>query len=615
MPQASPSKVLTRRNLRLDFLLLLSIVILVVFEFSAYLSSKSFGPEFTQFYFFTNGRSFSNMLLGYLQFNIGWYRPTQFLLPYWIGEKFISWHNVFAWRLYELFTVIAVCLLIYWLVLTLLPGRRIAAFAAALYFSCVPTIYAPLYELAAFDFIHIICGLLCAILFIIGFRFQTWRGARWTFLALLSYVAALTSKEVAIVIPAYLTVLSAILYFYEPGTGTNKERFLREVKRLGPFWAMTVVYWIVHVRNIPPNSFDSSSDYRLQANWMFMLKNLGKYPLWFARIYSYTTDWMKQAIGYQNGRNDLIGITALVLVMYACFRLWRTGLEYRKYILLAIAWVFVFLMVPVYSGGYFWHGNLALCGYCMLFGVTVDWLATRIREQKVRLVFVAVLVVGIVGLTRIDAAESLVSGIHSETYRINSTVLQHPPVPLNRVAGPALIYVEDRKSQDWWSFGAGTLFHLVYLDRELHQVLVPAMNKVSRGDCIRWLKDPNAFFFRYDDNYYWHDASNEFRVFATAKIGEEVNLPRITAIFPTETHAGVDFNVHGNASALGVAGVNFEAGAQVVINGKKLPTAVSKDFVSTTVPREAYARPGTMSIQIRNSDGTDSEPYLFRVLK
>jgi hypothetical protein len=141
------------------------------------------------------------------------------------------------------------------------------------------------------------------------------------------------------------------------------------------------------------------------------------------------------------------------------------------------------------------------------------------------------------------------------------------------------------------------------------------MSKVSRGDCVRWLKDPNAFFFRYDDNYRWHDASDEFRAFATAKAGEAVHLPTITTVFPTETRAGVDFNVNGTASAIGVAGVNFEAGAEIVINGRRLPTVVGKDFVSTSVPREAYARPGTMSIQIRNTDGTDSEPYLFRVLK
>ena len=171
-----------RRNLRLDWLLLQCIVILTVIEFSSFLTSGSFGSEFTQFYMFVHDRSFGHIMQWYISFTGHWYRPTQFFLPYWIGEHFISWHNPHGWRAYELFTVLMVCGLIYWFVLVLLPGRRIAAFTAALYFTCVPVIYAPLYELAAFDFFHIVFSLLSAIAFTIGYRLRTWRGVggqRW----------------------------------------------------------------------------------------------------------------------------------------------------------------------------------------------------------------------------------------------------------------------------------------------------------------------------------------------------------------------------------------------------------------------------------------------------
>jgi hypothetical protein len=412
-----------------------------------------------------------------------------------------------------------------------------------------------------------------------------------------------------------LAILSAILYFYEPGTGKPLNRVLREAARLAPLLAMTGVYWLIHVKKIPPDSFSTSDAYRLSANWLLIVKNINKYPLWFARIYSYTMDSMNQAVGYQNWRNDLTGITVLALVCYVCFRLWRTGPEYQKYILLAIAWLFVFLMVPAYSGGYFWHGNLALCGYCLLFGVAMDWLAGRIHGQRIRLAFVAFLIAGIVAMTRIDAAESMVSGIHSDTYRINSTVLTQPPVPFDRVQGPALVYVADRKEQGWWSFGAGSLFQLVYLNRQVTQVMMPAVEKISRGDSARWLKEPNAFLFWIDDDYHWHDGTAQFRAFAQEKVGKEV-LPIITNVFPTQTRAGVDFNVQPTGfSALGIEGSHFESGAEVLLNGKKQPAATGKNFISILVPREFYSQPGNMSIQVRNSDGSGSEPYLFRVLK
>ena len=50
------------RNLRLDWLLLLCIVILTVVEFSSFLTSGSFGSEFTQFYGYEHDRSFGQVM-------------------------------------------------------------------------------------------------------------------------------------------------------------------------------------------------------------------------------------------------------------------------------------------------------------------------------------------------------------------------------------------------------------------------------------------------------------------------------------------------------------------------------------------------------------------------
>ena len=428
-----------RRNLRLDGLLILTIVLLTVLEFSSFLTSGSFGSEFAQFYGFSQGRTFRQIMIWYLQLHGTWYRPTQFFLPYWIGEHFISWHNPDGWRAFELFTMLLVCALIYWLVLILLPGRRIAAFAAALYFTCVPVIHVPLFELAAFDFLHIVFSLLSVIAFTIGYRLREWRGVGWTALALVSYVIALSSKEISVVVPVYLTVVSAILYFYEPGPGERKDRILREVKRLTPFFLMILVYWWIHVRHIPANRFAGSIDYRMSVYWPLILQNALKYPLWLARIYDYTLDTMNHARGYQNWRNDLTGAIALVAVCYACIRLWRAGQVYRKYILLAVAWIAVFLLVPVYSGGYFWHGNLALCGYSMLFGLALDWGVTRIKAREARFAVLALVIAGMVQLTRMDAAACLTDGMHAESYRINSTVLKRPPVPFERMQEEPLL--------------------------------------------------------------------------------------------------------------------------------------------------------------------------------
>ncbi len=64
------------RNLRLDWLLLLGIVILTVVEFSSFLTSASFGSEFTQFYGYVHDRPFWQIMHGYISFKGQWYRPT-----------------------------------------------------------------------------------------------------------------------------------------------------------------------------------------------------------------------------------------------------------------------------------------------------------------------------------------------------------------------------------------------------------------------------------------------------------------------------------------------------------------------------------------------------------
>jgi hypothetical protein len=51
------------------------------------------------------------------------------------------------------------------------------------------------------------------------------------------------------------------------------------------------------------------------------------------------------------------------------------------------------------------------------------------------------------------------------------------------------------------------------------------MPSVSREARDKWLAHPNAFFFRYDDNYDWHDASADFRAASMQAGGLAVGTP------------------------------------------------------------------------------------------
>ena len=80
--------------------------------------------------------------------------------------------------------------------------------------------------------------------------------------------------------------------------------------------------------------------------------------------------------------------------------MWRKDTRYREAGLIACAWIAVFLIVPIFSGSLFWHGNLALCGYCVLFGVAVDCGMQLVSWRSARALVACMFIVGSIALDR-----------------------------------------------------------------------------------------------------------------------------------------------------------------------------------------------------------------------
>jgi len=107
-----------------------------------------------------------------------------------------------------------------------------------------------------------------------------------------------------------------------------------------------------------------------------MLRNANSIRYGLARIYDHTLDLTNQAAGYIIFERAGGGI-ALALVCYAAS---ACGDRPRipEVHFAGMAWIAVFLIVPVYSGDIL-HGNLALCGYaCCSEWRSIGWrLASR----------------------------------------------------------------------------------------------------------------------------------------------------------------------------------------------------------------------------------------------
>jgi hypothetical protein len=393
--------------------------------------------------------------------------------------------------------VLATGYAVYWLVLTLFPGRRFSASLAALYFIAQPSTYAFVMEASSFDFLHILFAVLCTGFFILSLRTGGWKSAMHTAIAWVFFVAGLTAKEMTVVIPGYLVLVTLLFFWLEKRETPSRARLRAEFARLAPFFAMLPVYYVFHVAKVPAGTFTSSGIYRTGVNWDLILANIRKFPLWIARIYCLTGDKVEQRMHQSTLLNNLLGITAFVAVALIWVPSVKTDKLCRLPLLLMLAWVVVFLAIPVYSGGFFWHINLPVVGYSILFGEAIAQWASRIPAARWRTAAVAVFLAGWLVLCRSNLHVELYQGTHATGLSINHSLLQSPPVAAAALGRDPLIFIEDRLGMGAWWYGCyGNLFNYVYLRRDIKEQVFPAIQAVPPVARAKWLSHPNSYHFR-----------------------------------------------------------------------------------------------------------------------
>jgi hypothetical protein len=491
---------------------LLPVILLIAFSFLLYsevFTYATFGPEVPLFYFYNDGLGLRQTLKAYTYVSLTWYRPTPQALFYWIGQQFFHWHDLAGWKFFHFWTVLAVCCAIYWFVSRPLRCGRLAGILAAAYFVAQPSLYAVVMATTGFDFLHILLTILCAGCYLQAQGTSGLRSISLTALSWLFYVVALTSKEVTLAIPFYLLVLSLLAAALER-PGEPPKRLLRETLRLLPFFALLPAYYFFHLTKIAPDAF-AAGPYRTTANWQTILSNVRTLSLWTARIYCYTGETLHQRMYQSTLLNNTVGIATLALVAAYWIKVRRDPAR-RLTGLLMLAWIGIFLAMPIYAGGYLWHINLPVVGYSILFGIAAAWGFEKISSSSWRGAAVAVFFLGAMLLGRKNLKVELYNGVHATGFRINHSLLSHPPVSPERLGPSPLIYIEDRLGIGPWWYGCfGRLFAYVYLRHDLEEVIVPPLASVPDDLRRTWASRRNAFFFRYDEQYNWRDGSTEFR--------------------------------------------------------------------------------------------------------
>jgi hypothetical protein len=505
-----------RRHALRTALVFIGIVLFAVFVYWDMLSYRTFGPEFASFYAFNVGNTFSQVLKAYTtHLHYPWYRPTTFDLFYWFGSRLIDWHNLLGWKIMELIAALLCSFLVYWLVLVLLPKQRLAAALAAIYYIASPNLYAVIMDAQGLDFTHIIFGLLCVILFLLALRSTGWRAVVLISLSVLNYALALTSKELTIVTPVYLAVAGGTLLFTEG----DKRRWLRTAMLLLPFFLLTGAYWVGHVQRMPKDAWTANGGYRMQLYWPAIIANLKNYPFWMTRTYGIVPD--AQMRHFATWWSTLPACLAAVAVVVVWFRNARRDPALRVLLFLLLAWMAIFLIVPVYSGGAYWHANLAMAGYAVLFGYAIAYLLQSIPVVFWRRAAVCAFFLGFFFLARANAWGFLHESASAYFYRLDYMALDAPPLKPEQLAGPdrPLIYIEDRLGIAPWGYGGGNnLFKFIYLNKNIEEKGVPVLTSVPKPLCTEWLARPNAHFVYYDTRYHWWDGTELFREYCKGKM-------------------------------------------------------------------------------------------------
>ena len=494
------------------------LLLVAVLTFGAYeyiLSYWTFGPEFAGYWYFFHGVPFQRVVERYTWFHLPWYRPTAFVLFYWIGERFFDWHNILAWKAFNLSTAVGCSFLIYWLVQVLFGRQLLGGMFAALYFLLHPTLYVVVFEISAFDFTHTFFGLLTVITYVLASRAKGTRSLLLTAAALASYILALTSKEITVVTPVMLAFASALELV------RNRERkpavWTREFLRLLPFFALLVAYWWIHIRHIPADwGTSAASDYRRVVNFRMIFENVVKYPMWLLRIFTFTGDRTGHAAEYATITNSLAGLLLAATSLWGLAKALRRDLSLIWPYLLLLGFIAVFLIVPVYSGGYLWHANLALAGYSALFGFGFGQALDAIPQYRWRITAVALVLAGFFVLARVNVNQFLHGDGRRSIYRMIYYLIDKPPLPAARMKGTPLVLVEDAKEMGWWAYGGGSgLVRYIYDNPKIQERITPRLDTVPVQTCQEWMRRPDAYYLRYDHLYRWFDASAEFRQHCT----------------------------------------------------------------------------------------------------
>ncbi len=482
-------------------------------------------PSPEDFYFFGIApTSAGDLIHKYLNFKSPWYRPSSFFLTYSILSQFLDWHAVVLWKLVNLLFLVAASFCLYLLILRFSRNDALAALMGSVFFLTHPAVIMPLYEVTAFDFLHLIAAALVVLAYLSSLQARGWRAILLLGLAVALYAFALTLKEVCYPIPFFLAAVSLM----RGGPGRPEEEapvgWFFHGARLFPFFAIFGIYTWLHVLQVPPRPPDSA--YRTAFNLSMILENLENYSLWTMRIFF---EHPIKDVYIRRSTNGLSMILmGLILLKIISDVRSRQRSRWPAY-LLGGAWFLIFLAIPVYSGNYLHHILLPLFGFCLVISTAGSSLIRSLTAPSLRAAVTGVLLFLLAFIVWMYYNAFLNHGVHNFGFKMAKYLMENPLVPKERVEPGTVFYIDDAMGIGKWWFGGEHMFPYLYKDRSIRQVVVTHSGELPEKEVMEFLREPRAYFIRFDKDARFWDASDEIRREFRHLLDNQNELPPVPA--------------------------------------------------------------------------------------
>ncbi len=391
-----------------------------------------------------SSKNIGDIIRPFIQYNgSGFYRPlTQemyFLANYKLfGLTPIGFHVV------NLLVQIINTVLVF-LILLKLGKSAIASWLAALFYGINSALFVSVYWISAVSESGMALFALLAIMNMIDY-YQ--KQDRKSYLFSIAFtLAALASKETAVVIPGLLIII--YLYLNPPLSINNLKQALWLTL---PHIILVMIYLLIHFMSV---GLPASGPYAAKINGMIII-NLGKYIIWSLNRLDITLSIIGRFASHR-----IYGI-ALIAALFIFISLVFMFVHRRRDTIFAGTWFLLSLLPVMLIVGHaqVYYVNLALIGICCLFASAFDM--TKDWPMNKRIITGVLLCVIIIYSSSINIGEER---SHSWVTRradlarkgLNSLKHYYPTLP-----GDAKLYLVNASEDARWAYDSGSVFDLYY---------------------------------------------------------------------------------------------------------------------------------------------------------